>query len=119
MGEPWHGLVAREVDQARAAIADSRYLERSVQDVPIRYGADPTPAGEMLCPAQNRLISATAARTHAANRGLSIRISMHWPVCREQIGARAEFCSSFLPRVGGCSHTFVVMSIIPALLLSY
>ena len=26
LGEPCHGLVAREVDQARAAIADSLYL---------------------------------------------------------------------------------------------
>jgi hypothetical protein len=29
-------LAAREVDQARAAIEDSSYLGRSVQDVPIR-----------------------------------------------------------------------------------
>lgn len=36
LGEPCHGLVPREVDQARAAIADSLYLGRSVQDVPIR-----------------------------------------------------------------------------------
>jgi hypothetical protein len=27
-GEPCHGLIAREVDQARAAIADSLYLGR-------------------------------------------------------------------------------------------
>jgi hypothetical protein len=35
-GEPCHGLAARAVDQAPAAIADSLYLGRSVQDVPIR-----------------------------------------------------------------------------------
>jgi hypothetical protein len=35
-GEPCHGLAARAVDQAPAAIADSLYLGRSVQYVPIR-----------------------------------------------------------------------------------
>jgi hypothetical protein len=45
-GEPCHGLAARAVDQAPAAIADSLYLGRSVQYVPIRRsGVCQTPLG--------------------------------------------------------------------------
>jgi len=43
LGRPCHDLVAREVDQGRAAIADSLYLGRSVQDVPIRRAAAAKP----------------------------------------------------------------------------